>query len=67
MYASTAGKSGGSSTPPEVSELLAHIAAAGKRETQGYDPACGSGSLLHHFHKVLGPDRYAGLLRPGIN
>lgn len=59
MYASTAGKSGGEFyTPQEVSELLAHIAAAGKREVNKvYDPACGSGSLLLQFLKVLGPDR----------
>lgn len=58
MYASTAGKSGGEFyTPQEVSELLARIAVAGKTEVNKvYDPACGSGSLLLKFAKVLGQD-----------
>lgn len=56
MYASTAGKSGGEYyTPQEVSDLLARIAVAGKTEVNKvYDPACGSGSLLLKFAKVLG-------------
>ena len=56
MYASTAGKSGGEYyTPQEVSELLARITVAGKTEVNKvYDPACGSGSLLLQFSKVLG-------------
>jgi type I restriction enzyme M protein len=59
MYASTAGKSGGEFyTPQEVSELLARIALAGKREVNKvYDPACGSGSLLLKFAKLLGQDK----------
>ncbi len=59
MYASTAGKSGGEYyTPQEVSELLARITVAGKTEVNRvYDPACGSGSLLLSFSKVLGQDR----------
>ena len=59
MYASTAGKSGGEFfTPQEVSELLARIAVAGKTEVNKvYDPACGSGSLLLKFVKVLGHDK----------
>jgi len=59
MYASTAGKSGGEYyTPQEVSELLARIAVAGKTEVNKvYDPACGSGSLLLNFSKVLGHDK----------
>ncbi|KMS53906.1 type I restriction-modification system subunit M [Sphingobium cupriresistens] len=59
MYASTAGKSGGEYyTPQEVSELLARITVAGKDEVNKvYDPACGSGSLLLNFSKVLGPDK----------
>ncbi len=59
MYASSAGKSGGEFfTPQEVSELLARIAVAGKTEVNKvYDPACGSGSLLLKFAKVLGPDK----------
>jgi type I restriction enzyme M protein len=56
MYASTAGKSGGEFyTPQEVSELLARITVVGKTEVNKvYDPACGSGSLLLKFAKVLG-------------
>ena len=59
MYASTAGKSGGEFyTPQEVSELLARIAVSGKTEVNKvYDPACGSGSLLLKFAKVLGQDK----------
>jgi type I restriction enzyme M protein len=59
MYASTAGKSGGEFyTPQEVSELLARITVAGKTEVNKvYDPACGSGSLLLKFVKVLGHDK----------
>lgn len=59
MYASTAGKSGGEFyTPQEVSELLARITVVGKTEVNKvYDPACGSGSLLLKFVKVLGHDR----------
>ena len=56
MYASNAGKSGGEFfTPQEVSELLARIAVHGKTSVNKvYDPACGSGSLLLKFAKVLG-------------
>ncbi len=56
MYASSAGKSGGEFyTPQEVSELLAEITTVGKKEVNKvYDPACGSGSLLLKFAKVLG-------------
>jgi len=59
MYASNAGKSGGEFfTPQEVAELLARIACDGKnRITKVYDPACGSGSLLLKFAKVLGPNK----------
>ena len=55
MYASNAGKSGGEYyTPQEVSELLAHISVVGKSEVNKvYDPACGSGSLLLKFAKIL--------------
>jgi type I restriction enzyme M protein len=58
MYASSAGKSGGEYyTPQEVSELLARIAVVGKKSVNKvYDPACGSGSLLLKFAKVLGKD-----------
>ncbi len=58
MYASNAGKKGGDFfTPQEVSELLAEITTVGKKEVNKvYDPACGSGSLLLKFAKVLGKD-----------
>jgi len=58
MYASTAGKSGGEFfTPQEVSELLAEITVIGKTQVNKvYDPACGSGSLLLKFAKVLGKE-----------
>lgn len=58
MYASNAGKSGGEFfTPQEVSELLARITVVGKKQVNKvYDPACGSGSLLLKFAKVLGKD-----------
>lgn len=56
MYASNAGKSGGEYyTPQEVSELLTKITIVGKKEVNKvYDPACGSGSLLLKFAKILG-------------
>ena len=55
MYASSAGKSGGEFfTPQEVSELLTRITVTGKSEIRRvYDPACGSGSLLLKFKKIL--------------
>lgn len=58
MYATAAGKKGGEFyTPQEVSELLAEITTVGKKEVNKvYDPACGSGSLLLKFAKVLGKD-----------
>lgn len=58
MYASNAGKSGGEFfTPQEVSELLAEIAVVGKKQVNKvYDPACGSGSMLLKFAKVLGKE-----------
>lgn len=58
MYASNAGKSGGEFyTPQEVAELLARITLVGKTEVNKvYDPACGSGSLLLKFAKILGKD-----------
>jgi type I restriction enzyme M protein len=58
MYASNAGKSGGEYyTPQEVSELLTHITLVGKTEVNKvYDPACGSGSLLLKFAKILGKE-----------
>ena len=58
MYASNAGKSGGEYyTPQEVSELLTRITLVGKKEVNKvYDPACGSGSLLLNFAKILGKE-----------
>lgn len=58
MYASNAGKSGGEYyTPQEVSELLTRLALIGKKEVNKvYDPACGSGSLLLKFAKILGKE-----------
>ena len=56
MYASNAGKSGGEFfTPQYVSELLTRLTLVGKTEiNKVYDPACGSGSLLLNFAKILG-------------
>ena len=58
MYASNAGKSGGEFfTPQEVSRLLAKIAIGDKKKIRrAYDPACGSGSLLLQFKKIMGDD-----------
>lgn len=58
MYASNAGKSGGEYyTPQEVSELLTRLTIVGKKEVNKvYDPACGSGSLLLKFAKILGKE-----------
>lgn len=58
MYASNAGKSGGEFfTPQEVSELLARIVSHNRTSVNKvYDPACGSGSLLLQFAKVLGKE-----------
>ncbi|PKQ25166.1 MAG: type I restriction-modification system subunit M [Actinobacteria bacterium HGW-Actinobacteria-4] len=69
MYASQAGKSGGEYyTPQEVSEVLAKIAVAGKtRVNKVYDPACGSGSLLLKFAKVLGKENVGGFFGQEIN
>lgn len=58
MYASNAGKSGGEFyTPQEVSELLAELASINNEHIDSvYDPACGSGSLLMKFKKIIGKD-----------
>lgn len=58
MYAPNARKSGGEYyTPQEVAELLAHLTLVGKTEVNKvYDPACGSGSLLLKFAKILGKE-----------
>ncbi|MDR2459591.1 MAG: type I restriction-modification system subunit M [Deltaproteobacteria bacterium] len=59
MYASNAGKSGGEFyTPQEVSELLTRLTLVGKTKVNKvYDPACGSGSLLLKFAKILGQNK----------
>lgn len=56
MYASQAGKSGGEYfTPQQVSELLARLATWNNPNiNKVYDPACGSGSLLLKFAKIIG-------------
>lgn len=58
MYASQGGKSGGEQfTPQEVSEVLARLALHNNKNIKSvYDPACGSGSLLLKFAKLI-PDR----------
>ncbi|GHU40302.1 hypothetical protein FACS1894111_00720 [Clostridia bacterium] len=58
MYAGNAGKSGGEYyTSQEVSELLTRLTIVGKNEVNKvYDPACGSGSLLLKFAKILGKE-----------
>jgi type I restriction enzyme M protein len=70
MYASHAGKSGGEFfTPQEVSDLLARIVIGNKKEVNKvYDPACGSGSLLLKFSKILGQDHvHEGFFGQEIN
>ncbi len=56
MYALNSGTKGGEFyTPAEVSLLLARIASAERTAiNKVYDPACGSGSLLLNFNRVLG-------------
>mgnify|MGYP002737402294 CR=1 FL=1 len=62
MYASQAGKSGGEYyTPQEVSELLTRLTVVSKTSVNKvYDPACGSGSLLLKFAKILGQENVSG-------
>lgn len=69
MYASNAGKSGGEFfTPQEVSELLARIVSHGRDSVRRvYDPACGSGSLLLKFAKVLGIDKVGDFYGQELN
>ena len=56
MYAANAGKSGGEFfTPQEVSEILVRLATYDNDKIDSvYDPACGSGSLLMKFQKIIG-------------
>ena len=58
MYAAGAGKSGGEYfTPQGVSELLARLATQDNPQIKTvYDPACGSGSLLLKFAKIVGKE-----------
>ena len=58
MYAANAGKSGGEFfTPQEVSEILVRLATHNNDKIDSvYDPACGSGSLLMKFQKIIGKD-----------
>ena len=58
MYAANAGKSGGEFfTPQEVSEILVRLATHNNDKVDSvYDPACGSGSLLMKFQKIIGKD-----------
>lgn len=69
MYASSAGKSGGEFfTPQEVSDLLARLTVVGKtRVDRVYDPACGSGSLLLRYAKVLGRENVGRFFGQEIN
>lgn len=62
QFASGAGKKAGEFyTPQEVSEILARIVTAGKKELKSvYDPACGSGSLLLRIGRFAKVDRYFG-------
>lgn len=56
MYAANAGKSGGEFfTPQEVSEILVRLTTYDNDKIDSvYDPACGSGSLLMKFQKIIG-------------
>ena len=55
MFASDAGRSGGEYfTPQEVSEVVARLTMIGRDTVERvYDPACGSGSLLLKFAKLV--------------
>ena len=63
MYASQAGKSGGEFfTPQEVSELLVKLTLVNNPDAHRvYDPACGSGSLLLKFAKVMNGNKFQDL------
>ena len=56
-------------TPSEVSELLARITIADKNEVNKvYDPACGTGSLLLQFAKILGKEKvHNGIFGQEVN
>lgn len=69
MYASSAGKSGGEFfTPQEVSKLLVEITLChNAKPNKVYDPACGSGSLLLQYKKILKKDPKLGYFGQEIN
>ena len=69
MYASNAGKSGGEFfTPQEVSKLLAKLTLCNNpKPNKVYDPACGSGSLLLQYKKILNKDPKEGYFGQEIN
>ena len=69
MYASSAGKSGGEFyTPQEVAQVLAMIAADGRKKvSRVYDPCAGSGSLLLKFAKILGVENVGSFYGQEIN
>ncbi len=69
MYASSAGKSGGEFfTPQEVSKLLVEITLCNNaKPNKVYDPACGSGSLLLQYKKILKKDPKLGYFGQEIN
>lgn len=69
MYASSAGKSGGEFyTPQEVAQVLAMIAADGRKKIgRVYDPCAGSGSLLLKFAKILGVENVGSFYGQEIN
>ncbi|WP_066389569.1 type I restriction-modification system subunit M [Helicobacter himalayensis] len=69
MYASNAGKSGGEFfTPQEVSKLLVEITLCNNaKPNKVYDPACGSGSLLLQYKKILKKDPKSGYFGQEIN
>ncbi len=69
MYASNAGKSGGEFfTPQEVSELLVRLTLDNYAEPNKiYDPACGSGSLLLQYKKILAKDPPLGYFGQELN
>ncbi|MBD5164418.1 type I restriction-modification system subunit M [Helicobacter sp.] len=69
MYASSAGKSGGEFfTPQEVSKLLVEITLChNPKPNKVYDPACGSGSLLLQYKKILKKDPKLGYFGQEIN
>ncbi|TLD80870.1 type I restriction-modification system subunit M [Helicobacter sp. MIT 05-5293] len=69
MYASSAGKSGGEFfTPQEVGRLLAELTLCNNiKPNKVYDPACGSGSLLLQYKRILQQDPKQGYFGQEIN